>query len=129
MDIVIPGKIPSKKNSKRISCRGKFPLVLPSKAFEEWEHDARILIASERNKLSAADRNHIPLRVPCEVEITFFAHDARLFDHTNKAESVMDLLVDAGIIEDDNCDTAWCISLTYCGIDRANPRAEVKITY
>ena len=129
MDIVIPGKIPSKKNSKRISCRGKFPLVLPSKAFEEWEHDARILIASERNKLSAADRNHIPLRVPCEVEITFFAHDARLFDLTNKAESVMDLLVDAGFLSDDNISVVRKVVLVSGGIDRVNPRAEVKISY
>ncbi len=88
-----------------------------------------ILIQGEKNKLHPKHRNAIPLRVRCTVDIKFFAHDARRFDLTNKAESVMDLLVDAGIIEDDNCDTAWCISLTYCGIDRANPRAEVKITY
>lgn len=108
---------------------GRFPRVLPSKAFEEWHRDAMILIQGEKNKLHPKHRNAIPLRVRCDVSVKFFAHDARRFDLSNKVESVMDLLVDAGIIEDDNCDTVSTLHISYEGIDRINPRAEVKITY
>lgn len=60
--------------------------------------------------------------------IEFYLPDARKTDLTNKAESIMDLLVDNGIIEDDNCHVVPFISLYYFGIDRVNPRAEIKIT-
>lgn len=104
-------------------------MVLPSKAFEIWNNEARLLIQGEKNKLSAADRNHLPIRTRCVVEVMMYAHDARKFDLTNKAESVMDLLVDAGIIEDDNCEIVGNLELAFGGIDRTNPRAEVQITY
>lgn len=87
-----------------------------------------LLLASEKNKLSAADRNHLPVKKSYHVGITFFSHDSRLFDLTNKADSVMDLLVDAGILDDDNCATVGLLQLEYGGIDRKNPRAEVQIT-
>lgn len=129
VNIVIPGKIPSKKNSKRIVCTGPFPKVLPSKAFQAWNEEALVLIASARNKLSAADRNHIPLKHVEQIEIGFFAHDSRRFDLTNKAESVMDLLVEAKIIDDDNIAVVPQLCLHYLGVDRQNPRAIVEIRY
>lgn len=39
--LVLPGSIRSKKNSKIISTRGKFPRAFPSKAYKRWEVDAR----------------------------------------------------------------------------------------
>ena len=40
----------------------------------------------------------------------------------------MDLLVDAGVIEDDNWFIIPEISLKFGGIDRQNPRCEISIT-
>lgn len=39
--LILPGSIRSKKNSKRVFKRGRFATVLPSKAYEEWEKEAR----------------------------------------------------------------------------------------
>ena len=39
--VILPGSIRSKKNSKRIFARGKMKTVLPSKAYVQWEKDAR----------------------------------------------------------------------------------------
>jgi len=39
--LCLPGSIRSKKNSKIISTRGKFPRAFPSKAYKKWEDNAR----------------------------------------------------------------------------------------
>ena len=43
--VTLPGSIRSKKNSKRIFKQGKFTRVLPSKAYLEWEKQARIAVS------------------------------------------------------------------------------------
>lgn len=40
--LTLPGSIRSKKNSKRIIRAGKFPKIVPSKAYKEWEERARL---------------------------------------------------------------------------------------
>ena len=50
--------------------------------------------------------------------ITFFAGDNRKFDLSNKAESVMDLLVDAGLLEDDNYSVVSDLHLKFGGVDK-----------
>lgn len=56
-----------------------------------------------------------------------FPNSKRKADLTNKAESIMDALVDAGVLEDDNWFVCGDIRLLFGGIDRLNPRAEVEI--
>lgn len=48
-------------------------------------------------------------------------------DLTNKAESVMDLLVDCGIIVDDSWQVVEKLTLRIGGIDKKNPRVVVEI--
>lgn len=128
VNIVIKGKIPSKKNSKQIVCRGRFPMLLPSAAFKKWHDVALPALIAERSELSRQTMQPLPKDFAHRIEVTMYAHDARAFDLTNKAESVMDLLVEAGIIADDNCNVAPKIDLRFGGVDRLNPRAEVIIT-
>ncbi len=117
MRIEIKGRIPSKKNSKMIVCRGKFPQVLPSKSYTEWHKEAsRQLVGIPRLKIC-----------PKVVELSFYAPDKRATDLTNKAESVMDLLVDNGVIEDDNWFCCGFISLLFMGVDKENPRVIVDL--
>lgn len=42
--LTLPGSIRSKKNSKRVFSAGRFKRVLPSKAYEAWEREARLSI-------------------------------------------------------------------------------------
>ena len=63
-----------------------------------------------------------------KVYILFSPPDARKADLSNKAESIMDLLVDAGIIKDDNWFEIPDLHLVRADIDRENPRAVVIIT-
>lgn len=88
---------PSKKNSKEIGFinRGgkKLPLIYNSKSYKKWHKETRLEILSQKR----------PSLDKCSsVSIIFHDKYKRKWDLTNKAESVMDLLVDMGIIKDDN---------------------------
>ena len=113
MKIIIYGSTPSKKNSKIIICRGKFPNLIPSKNYSEWHKDALTQL-----KGKAAIKEN-------KITITFFAGDNRKFDLTNKSESIMDTLVDAGLLEDDNYSVVGELILRFGGVDKGNARCEI----
>lgn len=48
-------------------------------------------------------------------------------DLTNRAESIMDTLVDAGILADDDIAHVDSLSISFCEYDKANPRAVVYL--
>jgi hypothetical protein len=64
---------------------------------------------------------------PEAILITFYPPDRNAGDLTNKAESIMDLLVDMEILEDDNWFICSDIHLKFGGVDKQNPRAEIEI--
>lgn len=116
--ITIFGRIPSKKNSKIMVCRGKFPILLPSKAHSDWHKEQSLLL-----------KKHIPKETikECSIIAHFYAPDNRATDLSNKWESVGDLLVDNNILEDDNWKVIKDLHLIYKGLDKKNPRCEITI--
>ncbi len=96
MKIIIYGNTPSKKNSKIISCRGNRPCLFPSSKYTD------------------------------KITLTFYAGDNRKFDLTNKAESIMDTLVDAGLIEDDNYSIISELCLKFGGVEKNQARCEIE---
>lgn len=116
--ITLPGRVPSKKNSKMIVCRGSRPMLLPSKQYKEW-HDEMYYVA-----LSQTQVRDISL---CDITIRFYAPDHRKADSSNKAESIMDLLVDCGVLRDDSWFIVSSLHLIFCGVDKENPRVEILI--
>ena len=121
--ITLRGRIPSKKNSKRIARiqrgpqRGRTVLV-SSRNHNIWHHSAQIELLEQKAR---------PMTGQLSVAMKFWFPDNRRSDLTNKAESVMDLLVDVGIIEDDNVAVCPKVSLEFMGVDRQNPRVEVEL--
>lgn len=113
MKLILYGSTPSKKNSKIVICRGKFPNLIPSKNYTEWHKDALIQLKGKKK----IESNRIT--------ITFFAGDNRKFDLTNKAESIMDTLVDAGLIEDDNYSIISELILRFGGVEKGQARCEI----
>lgn len=117
MKLIIIGNVPSKKNSKQIIyVRGK-PIIISSKAFTAWHKDALEQLTG-----------HCPAHCHQIVALTFYPSTRRRADLTNKAESIMDLLVDAGIIPDDNWFEVPEVPLKFGGVDKINPRCEITIT-
>jgi len=68
----------------------------------------------------------VPIK-KAEMTITIFFPDLRRSDLSNKAESIMDLLVDNRFIEDDNHEVVPKLTLISGGIDRKEPRCEINI--
>lgn len=118
MKLVIDGRIPSLKNSRQMICRGSKPILLPSKSYQEWHEDASKQLMTQRLKKGIKS---------CSVEMIFYMPDNRRTDLTNKAESVMDLLVDNRIITDDSWQVVEKLTLRIGGIDKKNPRVAVEI--
>lgn len=97
--------------------------MLSSASYKKWHADAISQILAQ--KILESDM-HIT-RVG-RMYFTIFAPDARKFDLSNKFESIADLLVDAGILADDNYEVLPWVVLQFGGIDRKNPRAEILIS-
>lgn len=118
--IFINGRIPSKKNQKQIFKNKKTGrnFITDSKNHKEWH---RTNIWTLKSSWSGQ-----PLK-KCHIELVFIFPDRRKADLTNKAESVLDLLVDAGIIEDDNFFVVQKVVLLSGGVDKENCGCKVLI--
>lgn len=91
----LKGNIPPKKNSKRIVTRGrKPPILLSSDKYLSWEKSAK------RELLSQIQKPKIPLTW-IRIEYLFIFENKRVKDLSNIIESINDLLVVCGIIQDD----------------------------
>lgn len=102
---------------------GHRPVILSSKDYEAWHTIASFELKSQVKGMA----NRIRLSGPYRVHIVIFAENFRKADLTNKAESIMDLLVDNYILEDDNWFQVPRIELEFGGIDKKNPRAEINL--
>lgn len=120
--ITIQGRIPSKKNARQaLNLKGRCILV-PNSLYRAWHKEAMGQLEGQKPSLFNQAQG---LDSSKGLRIVMFAPDARAFDLTNKAESVMDVLVDAKFIEDDNFNFVPKLLLEFGGIDRENPRAEI----
>lgn len=118
--LTLSGRIPSKKNGKIMIFRGGKPLLISTPQYSAWRTNQ----LWEVKRLRLMDKLKIPEKLE-GLRLDFFMPDKRRTDLTNKAESVMDLLVDSNVIEDDNCSIVPLLVLRYCGVDRINPRVEI----
>lgn len=122
MILTLSGNVPSKKNSRNIF-RNKYTgkqMNLPSEKYYDWHTNAGKELLTQWRAV-----HYFP---KCEVEITFYPKTHAKADLTNKAESILDLLVDMGIISDDNWFVVTKNTQIFGGVDKENPRAEIKIT-
>jgi Holliday junction resolvase RusA-like endonuclease len=92
IEISIAGRIPSKKNSKVFNVKMK--RLFASSKHREWEASAL--------KQIMVDGHKPMVEKVFSVVMDFNFPDMRRTDLTNKAESVMDLIVKAGILKDDS---------------------------
>lgn len=114
--ITLKGIPPSKKNSRQIFCRGGRPVNIPSKDYLAWHEEQMWLIKKVK-----------PVKGEVAIDMQLYAPNLRTGDLENKFSSVQDLLVDAGIIDDDNWDVVKQVMLNYAGVDKQSPRVEITI--
>lgn len=90
----IDGETPPKKNSRRVFTAGGKMAILPSAAHEAWHGRAARSLMAQRRPPRPIESGRLEAR---------FVHgDLRRRDADNALSSILDLLVDCGIIADDS---------------------------
>jgi hypothetical protein len=115
----IDGDIPSKKNSRSFVSTRYGGFTVPGAFYQKWHREVMKGVKGIRF-------GNIPF-AKVEVLIVFYPSTKRRADLTNKAESIMDFLVDCGILTDDNWHVCSKLTLEFGAVDRKNPRAVVTL--
>jgi hypothetical protein len=96
----LDGLIPSKKNSKQIfKKKSGQRFITSSNAYKKWQQGAAYQINLQKSNFK---KTVFPIKKCVFIRVTLFFGDRKRADNTNKVESVHDLLVDTGIIADDD---------------------------
>ena len=121
ISFTIPLKPVSKKNSQQIlinRATGR-PFIMPSKQYKQYEKDAMNFIPKG---MEAID---YPVNVRCE----FYMPTRRKVDLTNLLEAVDDIMVKAGLLQDDHSGIVAGHDGSRVLYDKEHPRTEVEIEY
>ena len=118
--LTLYGRPVTKKNHSRIITNphtGK-PMVIQSKQYVQYEADA----------LRQLHKPAEPVRTPCNAQYRYYMPTARKCDLVNLMQATNDILVKAGVIEDDNYGIIASHDGSGVFVDRDNPRAEIVLT-
>lgn len=117
MLIELPFETPSKKNSRIVNRRtGR---SFPSKVYSEW-------LVKARNHIALTCKDIERFSGPVSMTFRFYHGTMQKRDSDNQVSSILDLLVDMGIIEDDK----WQIVMDFnvCNFyAKGNPSCTVEI--
>ena len=116
----IHGDVPSKKNSRIFVAGGRGGFTIPGKYHQDWHKNASREMLALLHKTPCAVTK-------AQVSIVFYPLTYRKSDLTNRAESIMDLLVNCGVLVDDNWFAVKKLTLQFGGVDRKDPRAVVTL--
>lgn len=119
LQIVIPGRPVTKKNSQRLIMAGGRIIPIPSKQYKDYE--ARAITALREISGVCIDE-------PVNVKCLYYMPDRRRVDLTNLLEATCDLLVHYDVLSDDNCKIVVSHDGSRVLYDKENPRAEIEIT-
>lgn len=117
MRIVIPLPPRTKKNSQQIiKIRGRY-MIIPSTAYRNYEKDCLPYLV------------HVePFLNPCNVKCEYFMPTRRKVDLVNLQEATLDILVKAGILQDDNSNVVVSMDGSRVYYNKEYPRTEIEIT-
>lgn len=109
----------SKKNSQRILINRKTgkPFIMPSAAYKDYEREAMLFIP-----------RGVYIDKPVNVKCLFYMPTRRKVDLTNALEAIDDILVNAGLLADDNYTIVESHDGSRVFYDKDNPRTEIYIT-
>lgn len=122
LQLVHRGVVLSKKNSKRIirNPRTGKPMVASNKAVKDNEHNMT-------DEFSIQTLGQAKPIACCAVSIKIFEPNCQRRDIDNQATSILDALVKAQVIADDSYKCVQELNVRFEGVDRENPRAEIRI--
>ena len=117
IDITLKGRPATKKNSGRIISRNGKPIIIPSEAYKNYEDACMWQLTGKKLHISGI----------IVVECKYYLPNKRSWpDLIGLLQATSDILTKAKVIDDDKWICSYgdsCIA----GIDKDNPRAEIRI--
>ena len=123
MLFVIPLPPVTKKKSQRIIKVNGRPIIIPSAKYVAYDKEA-----IKHLKVYLGGKEPPRITYPCNIECKFYMPTHRAVDRANLEQAIQDVLVRAGILEDDNRDIAATSDGTEVLYDKDNPRTVINIT-
>lgn len=106
----------TKKNSQRIiMCNGR-PMIIPSKAYKQYEKESRSFMP----RIASID-------YPVNIQAIYYMPTRHRVDLCNLHEALHDVLVHHGVLKDDNSKIIVSTDGSRVSYDKENPRTEVII--
>lgn len=119
LKLVLKGRPITKKNSSQIVRAGNRHMVLPSPQYRAYEKECLLQIPNKHKQ-----RIDFPVNVQC----IYYMPTRHKCDLVNLLEATLDILVKAGVLEDDNCRIVASHNDCRVDHDKYNPRVEITIT-
>lgn len=123
--LTIPLEPKTKKNSQQIIRIGGRPVIVQGKDYKDYEKQAAALL---REQIPEEERPFYPIMTPVNVQAVYYRRTRIRVDITNLESALMDVLVKAGILSDDNCFLVVSTDGSRVRYDKDNPRTEIRIT-
>jgi Holliday junction resolvase RusA-like endonuclease len=119
--ITLPVRPVTKKNSQQIiiNKRTGQRIIIPSAAYQQFERDCIVFIPGEYRRLS--------IEVPVNVKCLYFMPTHGKVDLANLIEATTDMLITAGVLQDDNSQIVAGHDGSRVLYDKENPRTEIEI--
>lgn len=117
MQLILFGKPITKKNSSRIITK-PFPRLLPSEQFVQYEKDCLKQITGKHKK---------SIDVKSNMKCVYYMPTRHKVDLTNLLNATCDILVEAGVLKDDNSKIVASHDGSRVLYDKENPRVEIYI--
>lgn len=133
IELTYHGQVKAKKNSKTIghnSRTGK-PFIRSDDAVKSQE---LLMAANFEDEYHRSEKYHDKIwrdifqsAAGYKIEVKIWNQDRHRHDLDNQLSTIMDALTKAHIIRDDNQEVVRELSARYMGVDKSDPRAELKI--
>ena len=120
MKFNLDGETPSKKNNRLFLKNGR---NISNLHFQEWHRKA---VAELFRQMLEEPLYHFPIDEEVEITLLFYHGDKRRRDSDNGASSILDTLVDAHILKDDNWQIVKALNIIN-DYDKGNPRCHIEI--
>ena len=119
--LYIPGTPVTKKNSMQIVMAGGHPRIVPSRKYKEYEQMALRAIGGQLTPV-------VPISRPVNMRCIYKMPTRRRVDLVNLIEATCDVLVRAGVIEDDHSGIVAGHDGSRVEYDKENPGTEILIS-
>lgn len=108
----------TKKNSQVIAKHNGRTFVVQNKLYKKYEKEC----------LNVIEPPEKPIDEPVNVQMRFFMPTRRRVDLVNLQQACLDILVRAGVLEDDNFNIVYSMDGSRVFYDKENSRTEITIT-